>query len=285
MSEKPDRITMLVAGASGDGKSFWVANLPKCLIYDTDIGGGLAYAESRIVRNGSERIEVGSYPEVLADLRQRDQAGTLGKWYTVAIDHVTALQQEANLRHNQKLERDYGRANEVATKEWRQIREFVRRKDFNLICTGHIKGKWEKEEQIGLQIDGAKNMEGDVSIVLHLRRKATGYPSMAVVQKWRRDPEDPRGLIPKTFDFSLDEFVKVNGTNALTRVREPVKLATPEQLEEINRILEIVKLDQVAVEKLWKKNGAESWAELPETIMAQAIARAKDLAKKATNGK
>lgn len=280
-----ERIIALIAGESGTGKSFFVANLPCALIYDTDIGGGLSYADTRIANNQSERVEISSYPEILADLKDRGTSDDLAKRHTVVIDHVSALQQEANGRHNPTGESDYGRANERATREWRLIREFCRRHDFNLICTGHMKGKWEKDTQIGIQIDGAKNMEGDVSIAIYLRRKsAGGYPSLAIIQKWRRDPEDTRGPVPTTFEFSLANFIAIDGTNSLVRQREPIKLASPEQVEEITRLLEVVKLNPALIERLWKKNSAESWAELPASVMTEAIKRAKLLAQTAANG-
>jgi len=61
-------------------------------------------------------------------------------------------------------------------------------------------------------------------------------------------------------------------------------LATSDQLHEISRLLEIVKLDQADIDKLFKKNGADSWADLPTEIMDRAIARCKDMAKAAANG-
>jgi hypothetical protein len=245
-------------------------------------------AHARIAKNGSERIEVSSYPEILADLRSKETSGELSKRYTVAIDHVSATQQEANGRYNPTGESDFGRGNDRATREWRSIREFCRRHDFNLICTGHMKGKWEqvngKPEQIGMQVDGSKNMEGDVSIVIHLRRIAGKFPSTAIVHKWRRDPDDPKGKIPLTFPFTIEDFAKIDGTNALKREREPIPMATEDQIKEMTRLQEIVKIPQENIDKLFKKNNAESWAELPADVMDKANAKAKELAQSAMNG-
>lgn len=254
-----ERIIALIAGGSGDGKSFWVANLKDALIYDTDIGGGLAYADARIKANNSERVEVGSYVEVIEDIKRRQREGSLARFKTVAIDHITVLQQEANLRYNPKLEPDYGRGNEAATREWRKVRELTRNMDFNLIATAHLKGKYANNEQVGMITDASKNVEADFGIVVYLQRMPK-YPSKAQVTKWRRDPEDPRGGVPNVFDFTMANFEEIAGS-AMGRARKEVKLSTAEQAEEIKRLLEAVNLPAGTVEKFYKKYAVDSFEE------------------------
>lgn len=264
-----ERIIALWMGPSGVGKSFAVANLHNALIFDTDLGGGLAYAEARIARNKSERIQAISYVEVLNELKTRQQSGRLKDITTLVLDHVSTMQQESVNRHNPSLDRDYGRANDMATKEWRKIREFVRNFDFNLICTAHLKAKWEAEKVVGIQADGAKNLEGDFGIVLQLRECAK-YPSTAWVQKWRRDPEDHRGLIPRTFDFTMDEFQKLAGPG-LSAPREPITLATPDQVLAVNRLLETVAVPEGTASKWLAKAGVEGFDDFPAADLQKCI--------------
>lgn len=267
-----ERIIACIAGASGSGKSFFVANLHNALIYDTDIGGGLAYADARIAKNKSERIEASTYAEIEDDLKRRQKNGSLAKFNTLAIDHVTALHQAAQIAHNPTASQDYGRANEAATREWRKVRNFCRTCDFNLIVTAHLKGRFDQDKQVGQQPDGAKNIEGDMSIVLYLNKaEKTLPPSEAIVQKWRRDPDDPRGAIPPTFKLTMENFVKLHGNGALSAPREPVALATAEQVSEINRLVGVVKLPEGTTDKWLKKAGVESFEEMPATIIQACI--------------
>jgi len=69
--ELDERIICLLAGESGSGKTFFIANLKDAIIYDSDLGGGSAYLKARIERNGSEREEVTSYFDVLNDIKKR----------------------------------------------------------------------------------------------------------------------------------------------------------------------------------------------------------------------
>lgn len=277
-----ERVIALIEGESGIGKSFFVANLHNALIYDTDLGGGLAYADARIKRNGSERVQANSYVEVLDDLKRRQRK--LSKINTVVIDHLSTLHQESCIRNNPKDERDFGRSSDIATREWRRLREFCRTEDFNLIATAHIKSKWEGEKVSGTTADAGKNVEGDVSIVLEIRR-ASQYPSIAWVKKWRRDPEDERGPIPANFPFSLENFERLAGAG-LSMPREPVKLCSPEQFQELSQILEVAKLPEGTQEKWLKKAGAESFLEMTAPDVQKCIEYVKELINKARiNGK
>ena len=269
-----DRIIALVTGDSGSGKSFFVANLKDAIIFDTDLGGGLGYADERIAKNGSERVEASSYKEILDILRDRVRTKTLKT--TVCIDHITGLHQEAILRHNPNQEADYGRSSARATAEWRRIREFVRALDCNLICTAHLKGEWAGNAEIGKTTDGAKNVEADMGIVLYLsHKKGGGYPAKATVIKWRRDPEDPRGLVPSEFPFTVDEFAKIGGAT-FTRKREAVELASAEQVAEFKHLTTVIKFEEDEVEKWLRKVGVASVEDAPANSLGKFIVWAKE---------
>jgi hypothetical protein len=238
-ADNPDRVIALITGDSGTGKSYFVGSMKNALIYDTDLGGGLAYMDERISANGSERVELYRYPDILADLRSRAASGSLPP--NVVIDHVTVLQQEAVGRHNPTHEADFGRSGAKANGEWRQIREFIRTFDCNLWVVSHQKVEFEKDKAVGKIADGAKNIEGDMHIVLRLTKQREGksFPAMADVLKWRRLPEDPRGPVPDKFPFTLEGFEKINGT-AYTKERAKIELAKPESVATILKALEFL---------------------------------------------
>lgn len=273
--DKKDRIIALVEGDSGAGKSFFMACQKNAVIYDTDLGGGLAEYEERIKKNGSERIEVASYGEVLADIRRRVKEGKLKE--TIIIDHVTGLHQEALLRHNPAQDSDYGRSGNKATYEWRQIREFARSFDCNLFCVSHMKAEYVNDTAVGRIADGAKNIEGDMHIVLKLEslkddKGRKRYPATAHVIKWRRDPDDARGPAPDSFKFTVDEFEKVHGLN-YHREREKIVLASKESIARLNEILALMDKDVAAsMQKDWfKAAGVDSLEYMREDHVQKCI--------------
>jgi hypothetical protein len=266
-----ERMIALLSGDSGTGKSFFIANLKNALIADTDLGGGLAYADRLIRANGSERVEVGSYPELMEEINKRRRSGALKNITTLAIDHLTTLQQEAVNRHNPNALEDFGKSYDKATREWRKVRELVRIGDFNLICTAHMKSKYENKQITGITTDASKNIEADFSIVLYLR-PANGYPSTAMIQKWRRLPDDPRGPLQRgdTFAFTMEEVIRIHGYG-LDGARHEIPMATPDQVAEITRLLQVVKLPDGTAEKWLAKAKAESWADFTQEALGKCI--------------
>lgn len=280
-TDNKDRIIALVEGDSGCGKSFFMACLKNAVIYDVDLGGGLAEYEERIKKNGSERVELSSFGDILTDIRQRLREGKLKE--TIVIDHVTGLHQEALLRHNPNQDSDYGRSGNKATYEWRAIREFARTFDCNLLIVAHMKAEYEKDKQIGKIADGAKNIEGDMHIVLRLEslkddKGRKRYPATAHVIKWRRDPADPRGLPPEAFKFTLEEFEKIHGAD-YKREREKVVLAKKETLESLNQTLSLMDKEKASeLSGKWlKAAGVESLEFMSEDQATKCVEMVKKL--------
>lgn len=283
--DKKDRIIALIEGDSGAGKSFFMACLKNAVIYDVDLGGGLAEYDERIQKNGSERVELASFGEILADIRQRLRAGNLKE--TVVIDHVTGLHQEALLRHNPNQDSDYGRSGNKATFEWRAIREFARTFDCNLLCASHMKAEYEKDKNVGRIADGAKNLEGDFHIVIKLEslkddKGRKRYPATAHVIKWRRDPEfDTRGPVPDSFKFTLEEFERIHGAN-YKREREKIILAKTESVEALKTALALLNPEKSSelTAKWFKAATVDSFEFMSET----QIEKCQEMVKKLIQG-
>jgi hypothetical protein len=268
-ADRKDRVIALISADSGCGKSFFMACLKNALIYDTDLGGGLLEYEDRIHKNGSERLEVSSYAEVLADLRQRLKENRLKE--NIVLDHVTTMHQNALLKHNPSQDADYGRGGNKATYEWRQVREFIRTFDCNLFCVSHLKNEFDRDKMVGKIADGAKNIEGDMHIYLRLEsakddKGRKKYPSTAHVIKWRRDPADPRGLPPESFKFTLEEFEKIHGYNYL-RERENIVLASAESIAKLQNVMSFMDkaVAQEMTEKWLKAAGVDAFEFMSQT--------------------
>jgi len=268
-SWEDSRVICTITGDSGAGKSFFIANIKNALVYDTDMGGGLRYADARIQKNESERIEASSWIEVIDDIKARSKNGGLKP--TIAIDHATSLHQEAELRHNPQQDADFGRSSKMATAEWRRLRGLLRNLDCNIFLTAHMKSEFKGGEITGVTTDGAKNIEGDADINLYLHhQKGTGYPSSAQVIKWRRDPDDPRGPVKPMFPFTFEEFSKISG-GGMARERQDVRLVSTETLTTMISLLEKVKVEDTTKKRWLSKSGVSKWEDMSEDQALKVI--------------
>ena len=74
------------------------------------------------------------------------------------------------------------------------------------------------------------------------------------------------------FDWSFADFSERYGKDVIAKEVKPVVLASPEQIAEIKRLLEIVKIPEADIEKWWKKAEAESWEEFDSDKIDKCIA-------------
>ena len=284
-ADRADRIVALIEGESGSGKSFFMACIPNAVIYDSDIAGGLSAYNERIKKNGSERVEVSTFEDIMTDIRQRLKSGSLKE--TVVIDHVTGLHQEALIRYNPAQDSDYGRSNNKATYDWRKLREFARTFDCNLFCVSHPKAEYKNDKAVGMVADGAKNIRGDMNIVLSLEslkddKGRKRYPAVANVIKWRRDPDpEARGPVPPSFKFTLEEFGKIHGAN-YQREREKVVLAKPESIESLNKVMAL--LDKEVASEMVSKWLKAAGVDGLEFLTEEQVSKCHDLIKTKING-
>ena len=105
--------------------------------------------------------------------------------------------------------------------------------------------------------------------VLHLDR-AGPYPATATTVKWRRDPEDPRPPVPETFPLTLERFIDIHGQPLAGR-RQEIPMATTEQVDQLERLLETIKLPDGEPERWLAKAQAESWEDFTSVNIQKCI--------------
>ncbi len=77
------------------------------------------------------------------------------------------------------------------------------------------------------------------------------------------------------FPWTYDAFAEMYGKEVIENGVETVDVATPEQLTEIDHLLEIVKLEEGTVEKWLAAANVSSWDEMSAERVEKAIAHLK----------
>jgi hypothetical protein len=274
---KPRHPTVLLFGASGVGKTVFSTQFPD--VYFIDSEGGATQPEYRQRLHDSGALYLGpddgaaSFEVVLDQVRalatQRHDRRTL------VIDSITKLFANEIAREAERLS-DAGKKNEFgadkkpAVGQMRQLVSWLARINMNVVLIAGEVAEWGKDStgertQIGSTFDCWPRLEYELDLAVNVIK--AGPKRLGRIRKSRL-AAFPQG---DTFEFSYDEFSNRIGADVIEAASEPVLCATLEQLTEITRLLDVVKLDEGTVEKWLAAANVSAWDEMPEERAGKAI--------------
>lgn len=160
---------------------------------------------------------------------------------------------------------DYG-ATKKPAKVWsKRLLNWIDRMDLNVILIAHEKDKWESGENTGVTFDGDDKYEYDLDLVLNIQER--GGNSFAQIKASRLE-NFRKG---DSFPWNYEEFAKRYGRETIESEVKPIALATPEQVTEVKKLLELIKIPEKELEKMLDAAKAESWEEMNTEIIEKAI--------------
>lgn len=131
----------------------------------------------------------------------------------------------------------------------------------NVIVVCHEKAMWKNGEQIGETFDGWDKMAYELDLTLQITK--AGPQRRATVRKSRLAgfPD------AQTFDWAYGDFADRYGRDQIESSVSTLVPATPDQVERLSNLMEIIKLDDGAKAKWLDKAGVDKFAEMDsETI-------------------
>jgi len=152
--------------------------------------------------------------------------------------------------------------------EYKSIQRLLMALDMNVIITSHQKDIYGNDmKKIGV---GPDSMKGDAYFfdyvfqldVINGRRVAKTIKERAEINEQK---------FPESFEFSYANMEKFYGTEILSRSAQPVLLASPEQVAEINRLLTIVKINDAEINKWLNKADVEQFEEMKSVDIQKCI--------------
>jgi hypothetical protein len=269
------RLKLLLFGMTGAGKttaSVW----PDAYIIDTEHGTD-HYGQMLAGRNCAV-LHTTDIEE--ASRHIRELMSTEHDFKTLVIDPITTLYEDSQNRwtdryttfHQDKGEtgkaemQDFGPAYWGKVKrEQKQFISLLKRIDMNVIVTAHEKDKYAPGAGltiIGQTFDGLKGLDYLFDTVLRLTLE--GDKRMA------RPIKDRTGKFPEPFEYEYDTILSAWG-EALARKAEAVKFATGEQVEQIRKLLEVVKVRDDWETDVLRKAEVDSWSEMDSDTIGKCI--------------
>lgn len=156
----------------------------------------------------------------------------------------------------------FGRHKSGPDRKMKHLINLLMRLDMNVIITSHSKTLWQKNGKelvdAGQTYDCYAKLDYIFDLVIELQKRGT--ERVGVIRKTRLEGFPEADVFP----FSYGEIAKRYGKDVLERASKVEVLATAEQVKELKRLVDLLKIDETTVDKWLDKAKAESLEEMPQ---------------------
>ena len=269
--KKPDarkkRLKMFVYGPAGVGKTTGVCQFPNAYIVDTERGTE-NYAET-ISKSGSVVFQSLNPDEIKEELHVllTEKHG----FKTLVIDPITQVYNSTQEKWNRIFEKyakndknaevqDFGMRYWGKVKgDFKGLQRLMLQLDMNVIVTSHQKDVYGTAfSKIGVTFDSMRGDDYFFDLVFQVERKNGNLIAHVVKER----AEIGKQKFPAEFEWSYDNFCKFYGKDIIEKQSEPVAMATKDQVTRINKLIEIVKVEETEITKAFTKADVDDWSEM-----------------------
>lgn len=281
---KPSKPKFLVSGKSGVGKTLFAMGFDTPYVIDVEGGAVRPQYMSRLIEGKGAYFgkEQGSQDFKLVIDEIRQLATTQHSYKTLVIDSFSKLYNMAAAIAEESVGNDFGRDKKEANKPTRQLMRWLEKIDMNVILICHQKDKWERKGKevvyTGTTFDGWDKLEYDLDLWIEIQK--VGKERSFVVKKSRIE------AFVEGMEFPLEhkKFAELYGEEIIKAPVQPLIMASAEQVAEIKKLVELVRLDPEIIDKWMKKAGAEDWEEMSSEQIKKCISFVKGKLKDAEAG-
>jgi len=273
---KEKRLKLLVYGPAGVGKTTAAIQFPNSYIIDTEKGSDF-YAKT-INKSNSAVLQTNNPDEVREELHQL--LTTSHPYKTLIIDPITQVYNATQEKWSRIFEKHEDKEKNKALmdfgprywgrvkSEFKGIQRLMMALDMNVIITSHQKDIYGAGmTKLGVGPDTMKGDEYLFDLVFEL--KNIGGKRIATTIKERSEIGENK--FPAEFEWSYGNFASFYGKDILEREAKPVEMATKQQVDEITRLLDVVKVDDETISKWFTKAGVDEWHEMNSEQIQKCI--------------
>lgn len=258
------RLKALFYGSAGVGKTMAAIQFPKPYIIDTEGSTNKAQYVARIEKSGGAVLMTVDFDEMINEVREL--LTTKHEFKTLVIDSLTLLYNDLLEKAERKVGTDFGRHYGEANKRMKQLLNLLFRLDMNVIITSHSKNEYGANLSVlGQTFDCYKKLDYLFDLVFEIQKR--GMHRVALIKKSRIE-SFPDG---DNFPFSYEEVANRYGKHILERDAVAQELATPEQVKEISRLIDLLKVPEEMFQKWLDKANSESWTDMQMDSIQKCI--------------
>jgi len=282
-AKKPEavekRLKLFMFGPAGSGKTTAAIQMPQSYIIDCERGA--ENYDKLITDSGSVVFQTTDIQEVIAEVKAL--LTTKHDYRTLVIDPITTIYNDLLDKSELKVGSDFGRHYGAANKEMKRLANLIMSLDMNVVVTAHAKKEYGQNlAVIGQTFEGWKQLDYIFDLVISLDKK--GKKRFAKVSKTRLSDAFPDEDVFEWSYPAVKERYDRLYPGVLDREAGVVPFATPEQVKELNYLLDLVKLPEGTVDKWMSKAGVDKFEEMPGAVIQKCIAHVQEKLPSATKG-
>jgi hypothetical protein len=271
---KPGKIKAVLYGISGVGKTTLALSFPSPYYFDVEGGAKGPQYRELLKKSGGAYMGPEDGTLSLDTLIEQMQALATEKhpYKTLIVDSLTKGFQTAIATEQERLgDKDaFGASKKPAIAAMRRIVLWASRLDMNIWFICHEASEW------GMDKSGQRTEIGKIpdcwdkliyELDLSIQATKRGPQRMAIVKK-SRISAFPDGEV---FPLDYAEFAARQGKEIIESEAESVILALPDQIGDINRLLQIIKIPDEDVQKWLEKASVSKFEEMTKDQAAKII--------------
>lgn len=271
---EPSRPKILIFGREGIGKSHFALQFPQPYYIDTEGGANRNQYTDLLDRAGGMYMGIAQGALDFETIIEQVSALATQEhpFKTLVIDSVSKIFGTAIANEAERLgdKNAFGADKKAAVQYMRRLVVWLMRLDMSVILTAHAKDVWGlndkgQREVIGSGPDVWDKLPYELDLCVGVQK--AGPRRIGKIGKSRLTEFKEND----TFEFEYDVFAEMYGRAIIEAKTKPLELATPEQVAEINRLLDTVKLADGQAAKWLAAASAETWEEVDEDKAAKII--------------
>jgi hypothetical protein len=271
---EPTKPKVLIYGPPGVGKSWFSLSFKKVFYIDSEQGVSRTHYMERLAKGGGVILgpEDGSLdPETIISQLQALATEKHG-YETLVIDSATKIFNTIIAAESERLgDKDqFGASKKPGIAFMRRFINWIHRLDMNVIIITHEKEEWGQDAKgnrvaIGFTFDCFDKLAYELDLTFRVVKQ--GSSRYGVIRKSRLlgFPENER------FQLDYETFASMYGKDVIEKSVTTITLATPEQVAEIVRLADLLKMSEEEKQKWLTKASASDWNELTTEQADKAI--------------